>query len=161
MHVYLIGNMNFIVSVAQSDIKFEDPITPHDPLIRFYKTCPKWIYEVKKSPASLYEQKKFETSDMFNSKLVARLSSRLGFLQNLTLAEIDTIFVSCIFSQAWQPKRGSAVCQILDDEEIEILEYREDLEYFWQDGYGFDVNSQPGCVLMKDAMSGFEKVLKV
>jgi len=147
--------------VAQTEIQFEDPINPHDPLIRFYKTCPKWIYEVKKSPKSLAEQKRFEASDLFTSKLVARLSSRLGFVRNLTLSEIDTIFVSCVFSQAWQPKKGSAVCQILDDEEVEILEYREDLEYFWQDGYGFDVNAQPGCVLIKDFLAGFEKIVKV
>ena len=92
---------------------------------------------------------------------MARLSERLGFKRNLSLAEVETIFVSCVFSQAWQPKKGSAICQILDDDEIQILEYREDLEYFWQDGYGYDVNSRPGCVLMKDVFENFEQVVKV
>ena len=151
----------FSISVAQSEVEFEEVIKPHDSLIRFYKTCPKWIFEVKKSPKSLQEQKKFETSDFFNSNLVSRVSSRLGFLRNLTLHEIETIFVSCVFGQAWQPKKGVPVCQIFSEEETKILEFREDLEYFWQDGYGFEVNFKPACVLMKDVFEHFEKVVQV
>ena len=147
--------------MAQSEVRFEDPVDPHDPLIRFYKTCPKWLREVKKSPKSLAEQRTFETSELFNSRLVSRVSERLGFQRNLTLAEIETIFVSCVFSQAWRPARGSAICQILDDDEIQILEYREDLEYFWQDGYGYDINTRAGCVLMKDVFENFQQVVKV
>lgn len=109
----------------------------------------------------MLEQKKFETSEFFNSNLVSRVSSRLGFLRNLTLHEIETLFVSCVFGQAWQPKKGVPVCQIFSEEETKILEFREDLEYFWQDGYGFEINFKPACVLMKDALANFEKVVQV
>jgi hypothetical protein len=77
------------------------------------------------------------------------------------LGEIETLFVSCTFGQAFHPSKDVPVCQIFNDEEIKILEFREDLEYFWQDGYGFEINSKPGCVLMKDVVDNFEKVLEV
>jgi hypothetical protein len=32
---------------------------------------------------------------------------------------------------------------------------------FLQDGYGFDINSGPACVLVKDVLDNFEAVAKV
>ena len=57
--------------------------------------------------------------------------------------------------------RGCPVCQIFNDEEFQIFEFREDLEYFWQDGYGFEINFEPGCVLMKDILASFDQVVQV
>lgn len=147
-------------TVAQSEVQYESPIKPHDPLIRFYKTCPKWLYEVKKSPNSLAEQKLFETSEFFADNVIRPVSVRLGFQDNLTLSDIETLYVSCNFGQAWQPAKGVPACQAFNEEELKILEYREELEYYWQDGYGFDINYDSGCVLIKDIVENFESVLK-
>ena len=48
---------------AISDVVYEPPINPHDPVIRFYKVCKKWQNEVKKNPASVEEQRLFENSE--------------------------------------------------------------------------------------------------
>jgi multiple inositol-polyphosphate phosphatase/2,3-bisphosphoglycerate 3-phosphatase len=56
---------------------------------------------------------------------------------------------------------GNPVCQLFSDSELQMMEYREDLEYYWQDGYGFDINYQQACVLMKDVIENFEKVIMV
>ena len=41
---------------------------------------------------------------------------------------------------------------------LDMLEYREDLEYYWQDGYGYKVNTEQGCVLVKDAVDNFRNI---
>ena len=43
-------------------------------------------------------------------------------------------------------------------EMLDMLEYREDLEYYWQDGHGYKINSEQACVLAKDAVDNFRNV---
>ena len=39
-----------------------------------------------------------------------------------------------------------------------MLEYREDLKYYWKDGYGYKINTEQACVLVKDAMDNFRNI---
>ena len=41
---------------------------------------------------------------------------------------------------------------------FDMMEYREDLKYYWKDGYGFKINTQQGCVLIKDAVDNFRNI---
>ena len=41
---------------------------------------------------------------------------------------------------------------------LDMLEYREDLEYYWQDGYGYKINTEQGCVLVRDAVENFRNI---
>lgn len=38
------------------------------------------------------------------------------------------------------------------------MAYREDLEYFWKDGYGHEVNYEQACVPIQDLLEYFRFV---
>ena len=139
--------------IAQ-EVEYYPPIKPHDPLIRFYKMCEKWKNDVKLNPKSLQEQKLFENSETFQTELIQPLSELLT--QNLTMDQIDAIWVACTFGQAWNPNKLSPWCGIFTKHRLELMEFREDLEYYWVDSYGQEVNFKPACVLLNDVIEKFE-----
>eukprot|EP00094_Tigriopus_californicus_P001991 TCALIF_01919-PA protein Name:"Similar to MINPP1 Multiple inositol polyphosphate phosphatase 1 (Homo sapiens)" AED:0.37 eAED:0.38 QI:0/0/0/1/0/0/2/0/367 len=145
--------------IAQK-IQYETPITPHDPLLRFYKICDRWLNEVKLNPESLREFNLFQDSEFFSQNVIQPLSTRLGYQRSLTKKEVEEFYLACQFGQAWQPRRPSPWCSIFEPNELEILEYREDLEYYWIDGYGKDINHKPACVLFKDLLENFSNLTK-
>jgi hypothetical protein len=44
--------------------------------------------------------------------VIAPVSARLGFDRDLTLADIEALFVTCVFGQAWSPNKGVPICQV-------------------------------------------------
>ena len=45
-------------------VSWEEPLQPHDPLIRSYKLCERWRRTVKKNPEARLEMAKFEQSEV-------------------------------------------------------------------------------------------------
>ena len=41
---------------------------------------------------------------------------------------------------------------------LDMLEYREDIKYYWKDGYGHTINTEQACVLVKDAVDNFRNI---
>ena len=39
---------------------------------------------------------------------------------------------------------------------VQVLEYREDLEYYYEDGYGFQINYEQACPPVKDILDNFK-----
>jgi len=138
-------------------VKYEDPIKPHDPLIRFYKLCQKWTRDVKKNPNSRVEHEQFSLSHhvLDVRKNMTRL---LGFHEEISLADLDKLYVNCNFDQAWKPQRISPWCTLFTDKALEVMEYREDLEYYWVDGPGNEINYAPACVLLQNVYQNFHNV---
>lgn len=145
---------------AISDAAFEPIVSTHDPVLRMYKLCNKWNELVKQNPLSLKEQRLFEKSEAFNITVLQGLSKRLGFSpQYLTLENVDTIYAACTFGQAWEPTKHSPWCSVFTEEMLDMLEYRKDLRYYWEDGYGYNINSAQACVLVKDAVDNFQNAI--
>ena len=124
----------------------------HDPLIRFYKLCDAWIADVKKNPEANIEREKFEGSEVMR-EVELSVSSYLGV--NVSLTELDMMYLMCNFDTAWTPVLTSPWCRVFSDQELRVMEYREDLEYFWLDGPGHAINSEQACVLVKDMVDTF------
>ncbi len=146
--------------VALADVLFEESVRPHDPLIRFYKVCSKWQRDVKQNPESLREQRLFEESDVLRKGLLEPVTKRLGYSEVLTLSDIDNMYNGCVFGQAWNPSSPAPWCQVFTQEELDLLEYREDLEYYWQDGYGYELSQRQACVLAKNVLENFDNVTR-
>jgi len=66
----------------------------------------------------------------------------------------------CSFDKAWRPKKLSPWCAAFSREDLEILEYREDLEYFYEDGYGHSINYVQACPIVKDVVDHFTQVVE-
>lgn len=62
----------------------------------------------------------------------------------------------CRYEKAWDISRLSVWCSIFSREEMKILEYREDLEYYYYTGPGREVNANLGCNLVKDMFGHFK-----
>ena len=37
----------------------------------------------------------------------------------------------------------------------QIIEYQEDLKYYWRDGYGVPINYEQACVVIEDVIQHF------
>ena len=145
----------FASGLLGRDVHWEEPILPHDPVIRSYKLCEKWKTTVKKNPASFEERRKFEVSEPV--ELVRReMSEYLGLQPILTLEELDLLYVTCNFDLAWRSGPGAGPwCDLFTKEQLEVMEYREDLDYYWVDGPGYPVTAAQSCPLMKDLLETF------
>ena len=140
-------------------VKWEEPELPHDPIIRFYKLCDKWKREVKKNPDSMKERRLFEESQVMKD-LRLNMTSILGLgtTSPLTMSDLDMMYVMCNFDLAWQPSKHSIWCYMFPTLGLQLMEYREDLEYYWVDGPGYPVTGQQACVLAKDMMDTFRNI---
>ena len=106
---------------------FEPTVRPHDPILRFYKLCSRWLSEVKKNKgAALAEVAKFEESEVFRRTREA-VTARIGGLpdQLISLDDLEAVYVGCVFGQAWNPDKTSPWCNVLEDEELSVMEYRD------------------------------------
>ena len=92
-------------------VKLEEPITPHDPLIRFYKLCSKWITSVKKNDTAKHEYFKFAESQ-YVTQVRENISTLLGFDEVITHEELEAIYLTCNFDQAWKPRQASPWCAL-------------------------------------------------
>ncbi|CAH1401394.1 unnamed protein product [Nezara viridula] len=126
----------------------------HDPILRFYKLCDKWKKEVKKNPKTKYELNKYRTSPEVHNMLM-QVSSRIGLNYTLSFDTLHLIFTACAFETAWFPQSFSQWCSPFEKKDIEVMEYFEELKYFWRDGYGYDINHEQACPLLRKVTDFF------
>lgn len=62
----------------------------------------------------------------------------------------------CRFDKAWNVSGRSPWCAAFSKDELIILEYLQDLESYYESGYGDKLNLQLGCMPIKDMIEGFE-----
>ena len=77
---------------------------------------------------------------------------------HLFLDDVRTLWLACIYEYGVYGASHSPWCTLFPENVTRILEYYEDLEYYWQDGYGHDVNYQQACVLFNDVIAYFALV---
>ena len=140
-------------------VRWEQVVVQHDPIIRFYKLCDLWKSKVKKNPDSMEERHKFEQSQVME-EMMLNMTTFLGMNSSstLTMADLDIMYVMCNFDLAWQPDKNSAWCGMFSTFQLEMMEYREELEYFWVDGPGYPVTGQQACVLARDMVDTFRNI---
>lgn len=61
----------------------------------------------------------------------------------------------CRYDKAWAVEKLSPWCAVFNNEELKVLEYAEDLDYYYGAGYGRDVNKVIGCLPLKDMINRF------
>ncbi|KAF6204355.1 hypothetical protein GE061_002696 [Apolygus lucorum] len=126
-----------------------------DPILRFYKLCERWKEDVKNNESSKEELIAYKNTAeaLFMTREISR-HLRLNY--TLSYDDVYLMYVTCAFEVAWHKERRSPWCVVFTREDIQVLEYGEELKYYWRDGYGFDVNHQQACVLTRDIFDRFE-----
>ncbi|KAK0160827.1 hypothetical protein PV328_008194 [Microctonus aethiopoides] len=123
------------------------PAEKKDPVLRFYKACEKWERDVDDNPDAYAEVTKFKNSSTITNML-KDLSDRFHFEFNYD--KIKLIREMCAFETAWNYRNASPWCDFLTPNEFEIMEFIHDLEYYWIDGYGYELTYNQACVALKD-----------
>ncbi|XP_076386855.1 multiple inositol polyphosphate phosphatase 1 [Megachile rotundata] len=124
-----------------------------DPILRFYKRCQRWRSEVDKNPAALIEKEKFLKSNVYR-KMLQDVSKRIGYQVDQETAHI--MYMICGFETAWQLDTESPWCKIFSMHDFKVLEFAEDLEYYWIDGYGHKLSYEQACPALRDMFDFFE-----
>ncbi|XP_042220335.1 multiple inositol polyphosphate phosphatase 1-like isoform X2 [Homarus americanus] len=134
---------------AVGNIEFPQPYSPNF-ILRFYKACPRWLREVYKNNETTYKERRlFVQTEEFQSMAHA-VSARLGFMHPLKPREIVAIYDECRYETAWWPARRSAWCSAFSPSDFEVMEYHQDLKYYYEDSYGHPLNSKTACRTLAD-----------
>lgn len=123
-----------------------------DPILRFYKLCDKWKADIKENLTAMQEKIKFDNGEEM-LKTVKDINNRLKLTTSLNSADVILIYRTCGFETAWHKTKKSPWCSIFTEENFKVLEYSEDLKYFWQDGYGYELTYKQACPLFNDMIT--------
>lgn len=87
----------------------------------------------------------------------SQVSTRLGFKYTLNPKQIDRIWDMCRYNQAWNlDVKRSAFCAAFTPEHVNILEYLDDLKYYYKASYGFPENANVMCSTIQDMVKNLE-----
>ncbi|KAF5293597.1 hypothetical protein FQA39_LY03082 [Lamprigera yunnana] len=131
----------------------------HDPTLRFYKLCDRWKFEVKNNPNTLQERRRFENSTHM-LELLQTLNAALNLDNELSINDAFLMYLACSFETAWNHKRKSPWCSLFSPQSLKVLEFAEDLKYYYRDGYGYELTYKQACKAFLDGISYFENKSK-
>ena len=126
-----------------------------DSVARFYDDCPEFLENVEENDETYREAEKLEESEHFAS-IYKDVENTLGL--NLAEKDITAIWDICRYETAWNKGIYSPWCNVFSMESISILEYREDLNYYYSEGYGFNVTLDMTQPLWSDLLTRLEEV---
>jgi len=66
------------------------------------------------------------------------------------------MYLACSFETAMHPNNTSPWCSLFDKNDFKIMEYRQDLEYYWVDGYGHELTYKVACPAIADMLDTFK-----
>ncbi|XP_064653274.1 multiple inositol polyphosphate phosphatase 1-like [Lineus longissimus] len=130
------------------------PITTDNRLMRYFDECERYVHMVDQNKTALYEYYKY-TSGPEMAAIAEKLKKKLGLEKYETMLDEETknivwhIFVTCGAETTLNGEK-SKWCDLLDDDDGLILEYRSDIKHYWKNAYGYPINSFQSCLLSKD-----------
>lgn len=128
-----------------------EPGPNDDVLLKPYDFCPAYTANKEKIKDPDSELSKFVRSPLYMQTL-ADISTRLGFQDVLTTDQIDAMWNACRFEQAWNLRQPSPWCSVFTKTHVNVIEYKEDLNYYYQNSYGYAMGSNLSCHAMADMM---------
>ncbi|KAJ0176849.1 hypothetical protein K1T71_008028 [Dendrolimus kikuchii] len=130
-----------------------------DDVIRPYENCDRYQQEVKTSQqlednlAAYYRTAEYIA-------VQNAVQRRLGITTQLTADDIYSFYEICRFYRSWTPDLRSPWCAAFSDEDLVVLEYRDDVRHYHRNGYGSDVNVQLGGLPLKDLYEVMEAAVQ-
>ena len=72
------------------------------------------------------------------------------------LAAITVLYEACRYGYAID--QDDTWCRVFTTNHLKILEYGQDLRYFWKYGWGRPINYTPSCHLLQDIVAAIQYV---
>ncbi|KAG7325219.1 hypothetical protein KOW79_011535 [Hemibagrus wyckioides] len=121
----------------------------NDSLMRFFDKCKRFVEGIENNKTALKEVKLFKAS-LEMDEVCRRMASRLQIPHSqITPDLVEAAFFLCAYEFAIK-SRNSPWCNLLDESDAQVLEYKSDLKQYWKRGYGHDINRKSSCVLFHD-----------
>lgn len=141
---------------GDQQVHFPD-VEKNHPLLQFYKTCSRWRELIDDSEASRHERYVFQNSTHMLTT-IADVSRRLGFTANMSYTDVRLIYDICRYDKTLHPDQVSPWCAAFSEHDLKVIEFDMDLEYYWVDSYGYELNYRQACPQVKDFISKFNAV---
>ncbi|XP_013194464.1 multiple inositol polyphosphate phosphatase 1 [Amyelois transitella] len=129
-----------------------------DDLIRPYENCDKYQQDVKTSQ-ELQDQIDAYLSTNEYLAVQNRVQARLGITTQLSAEDIYSIYEICRFYRSWTETLQSPWCAAFTNEDLVVLEYRDDVRHYYRNGYGSWVNVNLGSTVVKNLYDNFAAVV--
>ncbi|XP_053687588.1 multiple inositol polyphosphate phosphatase 1-like [Sabethes cyaneus] len=126
-----------------------------DTLLKPYDSCPAYQHNENRIKKTDSELNRFLRSRVY-LQTVSDISTQLGFASNLSSSQIEAMWDACRYEQAWQPRQSSPWCGVFNRRQVEVLEYKEDLKYYYQNSYGYAKSADLACFTVADMIRNFE-----
>ncbi|KAK3913316.1 Multiple inositol polyphosphate phosphatase 1, partial [Frankliniella fusca] len=140
----------FASGLFSNEVELPRPVE-NDPLLQFDELCPAWR---KDRERALKEVELFESGAEME-QTIGRVSYRLGFHYNLSMENVDLMWEMCRYDKAWKYVSLSPWCSAFTEDDLKVMEYRADLQYYYAYSYGNELNVKLGCPPVKDMMDHF------
>lgn len=127
-----------------------------DHLMRFFDECKKFVDHVELNKTALLEVQRFKSSyhmEGVQEKLARRLHIPLS---DFTPDMVEAAFFLCAYEFAIKTE-NSPWCNLFDEDDAQVLEYKNDLKQYWKRGYGHDINRMSSCALFHDLFRQFDQ----
>lgn len=124
-------------------------------LLRPYDSCKEFEKNGDRAKDKESEWFKFQQTNTYK-KMAEELSIRLGYKYTLQSKQIDSMWDMCRFDQAWYLQDESPWCTAFTPEHVNILEYLEDLKYYYKASYGSDFNKNIMCAAVQDMVKNLQ-----
>ncbi|RUS90816.1 hypothetical protein EGW08_001435 [Elysia chlorotica] len=142
---------------TEDDIKDEFDTEVNDELMRFFALCAKYVYSVDQNKTAYKEYHKFLEGPEINA-VTKKIYKKLGIAEDiLTPAEIRLIYLACGYETA--AFQSSPWCSVLDDDDMEILEYLGDIRHSIKNGYAHNITWQQSCPLLSEIFFGLDETI--
>lgn len=64
--------------------------------------------------------------------------------------DVQLIYTICAFETAWNKTNHSPWCTLFDEESVRVMEFHEELDYYYVDGYGNRLTHDMACPALRD-----------
>ncbi|XP_050442312.1 multiple inositol polyphosphate phosphatase 1-like isoform X2 [Adelges cooleyi] len=102
--------------------------------------------------------KKFKESDTF-AKVLSRVATKMDLQEGvtITLEQLETIYESCRQVRATNPTSTPVWCTVFVQEDLKVLEYMDDLGWYYSFGYGCPIHEKIACHMLKQLKDSFKE----
>ena len=95
-----------------------------------------------------------ETED--NSTEVEKRDVSSQIVDRLEFDDVYIMYDLCRHEQSKSPADISVWCAAFNSDDLKVMEYYEELEYWHKDGYFYEINTQFACPLMENLVMTFD-----
>ncbi|XP_050442595.1 multiple inositol polyphosphate phosphatase 1-like [Adelges cooleyi] len=118
------------------------------------------LYNLKAQLGGIVDESQindFKKSDTM-ANVLSRVAEKMGLDKDvITLEQLETMFESCRHGRATDPKSNPVWCRVFSKEDRKVLEYLDDLGWYYSFGYGCRLHEYFACPLLKQLNDSFKE----